>query len=95
MESPLNYFSNLTDPRGERTKDHRLDDIIFIAIASVICGAESWNDMENYGKSKEAWLKGFLQLSNGTLRTKPSIGFSVHLIPGVRILFSGLGKISS
>ncbi len=53
MESPINYFSNLTDPRVERTKDHLLDDIIFIAIASVICGAESWNDMENYGKSKK------------------------------------------
>ena len=65
MESPINYFSNLTDPRVERTKDHLLDDIIFIAIASVICGAESWNDMENYGKSKEPWLNGFLQLPNG------------------------------
>jgi predicted transposase YbfD/YdcC len=65
MESPINYFSNLTDPRVERTKDHLLDDIIFIAIAAVICGAESWNDMENYGKSKESWLKGFLQLPNG------------------------------
>lgn len=65
MESPINYFTNLTDPRVERTRDHLLDDIIFIAIASVICGAESWNDMENYGKSKEPWLKGFLQLPNG------------------------------
>lgn len=65
MESPINYFSNLTDPRVERTKDHLLEDIIFIAIASVICGAESWNDMENYGQSKEEWLKGFLSLPNG------------------------------
>ena len=65
MESPIKYFSNLTDPRIERTKEHLLDDILFIAIASVICGAESWNDMENYGKSKEAWLKGFLKLPNG------------------------------
>ena len=65
MESPINYFSDLTDPRVERTKDHQLEDIIFIAIASVICGAETWNDMENYGQSKEEWLKGFLKLSNG------------------------------
>jgi hypothetical protein len=44
MESPLHYFSGLTDSRVERTREHRLDDILFIAIASVICGAESWND---------------------------------------------------
>ena len=65
MENPINYFTNLTDPRVERTKEHLLDDIVFIAIASVICGAESWNDMEDYGKNKEPWLKGFLQLPNG------------------------------
>lgn len=65
MENPINYFSNLTDPRVERTKDHLLEDIIFIAIASVICGAETWNDMENYGKRKEEWLKRFLLLPNG------------------------------
>jgi predicted transposase YbfD/YdcC len=65
MESPLSYFSGLTDPRVERTREHRLDDILFIAIASVICGAESWNDMEEFGKSKEEWLRRFLQLPNG------------------------------
>lgn len=65
MENPINYFTNLTDPRVERTKDHFLEDIIFIAIASVICGAETWNDMENYGNSKESWLRGFLKLPNG------------------------------
>ena len=31
----------------------------------MICGAESWNDMENYGNSKKSWLKNFLQLPNG------------------------------
>ena len=65
MESPLRYFSSLTDPRVERTREHRLDDILFIAIASVICGAEGWNDMEEFGKSKQEWLKSFLELPNG------------------------------
>jgi hypothetical protein len=45
----------LTDPRVERTREHHLDDILFIAIASIICGAESWNDMEEFGKAKEDW----------------------------------------
>lgn len=52
MNSPFPFFSELTDPRVERTKAHMLEDILFIAIASVICGAESWNDMESFGKAK-------------------------------------------
>jgi predicted transposase YbfD/YdcC len=65
MKSPIEFFSELEDPRVDRTKDHLLEDIIFITIAAVICGAETWNDIENYGKSKEAWLKQFLKLQNG------------------------------
>jgi hypothetical protein len=38
------------------------EDILFITIAAVICGAETLNDIENYGKSKESWLKQYLQL---------------------------------
>ena len=65
MNSPLPFFSELTDPRVERTKAHMLEDILFIAIASVICGAESWNDMENFGKAKQEWLRTFLRLPGG------------------------------
>ena len=65
MESPLSYFSGLTDPRVERTREHNLEDILFIAIASIICGAESWNDMETFGKAKRDWLQTFLQLPGG------------------------------
>jgi predicted transposase YbfD/YdcC len=65
MESPLSYFSGLTDPRVERTREHNLEDILFIAIASIICGAESWNDMETFGHAKRDWLRTFLQLSGG------------------------------
>lgn len=65
MKSPLDYFSSLTDPRVERTREHRLEDILFIAIASIICGAESWNEMEAFGKAKEAWLRTFLVLPGG------------------------------
>lgn len=65
MESPLPYFSGIQDPRVDRTKDHLLEDIIFIAISSVICGAETWNDMEDFGKAKIDWLKTFLKLPGG------------------------------
>jgi predicted transposase YbfD/YdcC len=65
MQSPLKYFTELTDPRIDRSKEHLMEDIIFITIAAVICGAETWNDIENYGKSKEQWLRRYLQLPNG------------------------------
>jgi hypothetical protein len=49
------------DPRVERTKRHKLLDIIIIAI----CGAEGWVEIEEFGKAKEGWLKSLLELPNG------------------------------
>lgn len=63
--SLISYFADLPDPRIERTKLHSLLDILVIAISAVICGAEGWTDIEAFGKSKEAWLKQFLELKNG------------------------------
>jgi predicted transposase YbfD/YdcC len=61
----LSYFSEMKDPRVERTRRHNLDDIIFITIAAVLSGAESWNEIEFYGEMKEKWLKTILELPNG------------------------------
>jgi predicted transposase YbfD/YdcC len=59
------HFAQMEDPRVERTKQHKLIDIITIAICAVICGADTWVDIETYGKSKYSWLKQFLELPNG------------------------------
>jgi len=61
----LSYFSEMKDPRIERTKRHLFDDIVFIAIASVLSGGDSWNDMQEYGEIKKEWLSSFLELPNG------------------------------
>ncbi len=61
----VEHFSKLTDPRVDRTKRHLLMDMIIIAICAVICGADSWVDIEEYGKDKYRWLKEFLELPNG------------------------------
>jgi predicted transposase YbfD/YdcC len=42
-----------------------LEEILLIAIAAVLSGAESWNDMAEYGRSKQPWLKTFLRLPFG------------------------------
>jgi predicted transposase YbfD/YdcC len=65
LEAIEEHFSKVNDPRKDRTKDHKLIDIIVIAICAVICGAEGWVDMELFGKSKLHWLKTFLELPNG------------------------------
>lgn len=59
------HFSELEDPRIERTKRHKLIDIITITICAVICNADGWTEIERYGKSKYKWLKKFLELPNG------------------------------
>ncbi len=59
------HFDLIEDPRIERTKLHDLNDIITIAICAVVCGSETWVDIQEYGKSKQKWLKKFLKLSNG------------------------------
>ncbi len=63
--SILTYFADLQDPRVERTKEHRLLDIVAIAICAVICGADSWVDIEAYGQAKQDWLRQFLLLPSG------------------------------
>jgi len=63
--SPINFFASVTDPRVERTQKHSLDSILFISLCAVICGAESWNEIEDYGNAKIDWLEKFLYLPNG------------------------------
>lgn len=59
------HFAPLKDPRIERTKRHQLLDIIIVAICGIICGAESWVEIAEFGQAKLAWLKQYLPLSNG------------------------------
>lgn len=61
----ISLFGEMPDPRINRKKLHELGDIIAIAILSVICGAETWDDIEEFGISRYEWLKTFLNLSNG------------------------------
>jgi predicted transposase YbfD/YdcC len=59
------HFSDLNDPRIDRTKRHKLADIITIAICSTLCMGESWDAMEEFGQTHEQWLRKFLELPNG------------------------------
>ena len=61
----IDYFTALCDPRIEDRCDHKLIDILFIAVCAVICGADGFTDMEEFGLAKEAWLRQFLALPSG------------------------------
>ena len=63
--SILDHFQGLADPRVDRTKHHRLLDIVAIALCAVICGAETWVDIEAFGRAKRDWLRTFLALPRG------------------------------
>ena len=59
-----NHFGDLTDPRIDRTKLHKLLDILVIAICAVIAGADNWEDVAAFGQAKIDWFKTFLELPN-------------------------------
>jgi predicted transposase YbfD/YdcC len=63
--SLIEHFEKLADPRVNRTKDHDLIDVLIIAICTLLCAGESFNDMEDFGQAKQDWFKTFLRLRNG------------------------------
>lgn len=60
-----NFFADLTDPRSTRRRQHRLLDIITIALCASICGADNWVDIALFGRAKREWFKSFLDLRHG------------------------------
>lgn len=58
-------FENLTDPRVERTRAHKLFELVVVALCGTIAGANSWADMERFGNQRLPWLRTFLKLENG------------------------------
>ncbi|MCB1717992.1 MAG: ISAs1 family transposase, partial [Candidatus Competibacteraceae bacterium] len=59
------HFDTLSDPRISRKTEHKLLDIIVIAISAVICHADDWVSIAEFGRAKETWFRQFLELPNG------------------------------
>jgi len=64
-QSLVYHFASLEDPRVLGRSRHKLIDILVIAICGVICGADDWVSIAEFGKAKEEWFRGFLELPNG------------------------------
>lgn len=63
--SLVDCMSMLEDPRIDRTKIHELTDILVLSILAVLCGADGWEDIEEFGKIRLNWLRKFIKLRNG------------------------------
>ncbi len=65
MPSLFDHFQDLEDPRWDRYKLHKFSDLLFITICATICGADGWEDIEQFAHAKQDWLKRYLELPNG------------------------------
>jgi predicted transposase YbfD/YdcC len=65
LEALIAAFETIEDPRCEWKVEHRLIDILVIAVCAVLGEAESFEDIALYGRCKQPWLEGFLELPNG------------------------------
>ena len=61
----LEHFRELADPRIERHKEHKLIDVLVIAICAILCGANDWVAVETFGEAKREWFTRFLDLTHG------------------------------
>jgi predicted transposase YbfD/YdcC len=65
LEALIAAFETIEDPRCAWKVEHRLLDILVIAVCAVLGEAESFEDIALYGRCKRQWLEGFLELPNG------------------------------
>lgn len=91
----IKVFEQLEDNRRSLSKLHNLNDILVMAIIAVICGADSWNDIEEYCLAKEKWISKFLNLQNGipshdtfnrVINNIDSQSFEKYFIPNENII---------
>ena len=59
------HFRQLPDPRVRRTRRHPLEDILVITLCGVICGADDWVAIAEFGRAKRTWFRRFLALPHG------------------------------
>lgn len=61
----LDIFQTLEDPRSTRNRLYSISEILLAALCAAICGAEGWQDVEDFGKAKLDYLRQFLPFPNG------------------------------
>jgi predicted transposase YbfD/YdcC len=61
----IEHFHSLKDPRSHINKSHDLLDIIFLSLSALLSGAEGWEDIVEFGHTKQEWLKRYRRFDAG------------------------------
>lgn len=65
LDKTYKHFAKVTDPRVNRGANYSLTEMIFLTLCASIAGADSWADVERFGKAKLDWLRKFIPLEKG------------------------------
>ncbi|MCW5286868.1 transposase family protein [Verminephrobacter eiseniae] len=65
IEELIEQLRQLKDPQVAGRTDHNLLDILVLALCAVMSGAQGWDDIEDWGRAREGWLRRYLKLRNG------------------------------
>ncbi|MEY3430051.1 MAG: hypothetical protein RI930_920 [Pseudomonadota bacterium] len=65
IESFLDHFSKIEDPRSSRNQLHTVSEILLVTFCAVICGADGWEDVEEYGNARLDHLREYFEYKNG------------------------------
>lgn len=79
----LTFAKSIPEHRMERRKLHPVENIVFITLAAVLCGADTWEDICDFGHAKKEFLKGILNLEHGIPSPDTFNRFFAALSPGV------------
>lgn len=61
----ISFFSGVSDPRVVNRCHHKLSDILFIALSTLLCNGEDFEDMVEFGTQRHDWLLNYLELPYG------------------------------
>lgn len=65
-EGFIDDFTKIDDPRSSRNQLYSIAEIFLVTFCAALCGAEGWQDIEDYGKMKLDYLRQYLDYRNGT-----------------------------
>jgi hypothetical protein len=65
MNKLFSFAKSIEDFRLDRKKLHPAENSVFITVLAIICNASDWEEIEDFGKTRKAFLSKYLDLSNG------------------------------
>ncbi len=68
MSDFMSHFGSIPEPQIERCQRHELMDILFLSISTILCGAEGWEEIEDFGHARLDWLRHYFPCKNGIPR---------------------------